>query len=129
MPPLELLATTRRALRWAALTLTFTLMLVACACACSEREPRRDASPNTTPNTNGSVGAPRPACQPASSATHTAVKADSEHPPAVGAGNAERGKELVVTHECQRCHEGTGVASVARAAHCTSCHQEILAGT
>lgn len=36
---------------------------------------------------------------------------------------------LLAAFECHRCHDGTGLPSVARERHCVGCHQDILAGT
>ncbi len=46
-----------------------------------------------------------------------------------GAGNAERGHELVRKYQCNRCHDGSGEAPAERNAHCVNCHRQILAGT
>jgi mono/diheme cytochrome c family protein len=43
--------------------------------------------------------------------------------------DAARGRELVQHFECNRCHEGTGLAAAPLAKNCFSCHQQILSGT
>ncbi len=42
------------------------------------------------------------------------------------AGNAERGRSLVERFECNRCHDGTGLAAMPLEKHCVHCHQDIL---
>lgn len=44
-------------------------------------------------------------------------------------GDAERGKALVAKFECNRCHDETGLESVAREQHCIHCHRDIVSGT
>jgi cytochrome c2 len=44
-------------------------------------------------------------------------------------GDAARGKTLVGTYECNRCHGGTGLPDPAPGAQCAGCHAGILAGT
>jgi cytochrome c2 len=65
----------------------------------------------------------------------TAASAASQAPLASAApkpeprGDAARGKELVATFECQRCHDGIAdVAPIKLESHCTHCHQAILDG-
>jgi cytochrome c2 len=43
-------------------------------------------------------------------------------------GDAEHGRALVARFECQRCHEGTGVAPASAERRCVGCHEDILAG-
>lgn len=43
-------------------------------------------------------------------------------------GDVERGKTLVAKFQCNRCHEGTGLADAPRDQHCVRCHQDILSG-
>jgi len=45
------------------------------------------------------------------------------------AGDAARGLALVREFECNRCHEGTGLASAELTKQCVGCHQAIRAGT
>ncbi|HEY0462801.1 MAG TPA: c-type cytochrome [Polyangiaceae bacterium] len=42
--------------------------------------------------------------------------------------DAARGRELVEHFECNRCHEGTGLASAPLAKNCFSCHEQIMSG-
>ena len=48
--------------------------------------------------------------------------------PAVLPGDAVHGKELVQKFECNRCHEGTGMASATREKACVQCHSDITEG-
>jgi cytochrome c5 len=43
-------------------------------------------------------------------------------------GNAEHGKQLVAKHECNRCHDGTGLSAAPLEKHCTNCHEDITIG-
>lgn len=45
------------------------------------------------------------------------------------ASASETGRALLSRFECNRCHEGTGLAPAPTAKHCVRCHAEILAGT
>ncbi|MET0795705.1 MAG: c-type cytochrome [Polyangiaceae bacterium] len=64
-----------------------------------------------------------PAASPASTVTP---------PPAAArvpvAGDAARGRELVQHFECNRCHEGTGLANAPLSKNCFSCHEQIISG-
>ena len=40
--------------------------------------------------------------------------------------NAEHGKELVLTYECNRCHDGSGHPAAAQGKHCVHCHKDIM---
>jgi mono/diheme cytochrome c family protein len=40
--------------------------------------------------------------------------------------NAGHGKELVLTYECNRCHDGTGHPAAAQGKHCVHCHKDII---
>jgi cytochrome c2 len=48
---------------------------------------------------------------------------------AAAAGDPERGHALMARFECNRCHDGTGLAEAPREKHCFKCHQEIVRGT
>lgn len=48
--------------------------------------------------------------------------------PAPPAGDPARGRELVATFQCNRCHDGTGLAAAPRDQHCVQCHIEIHEG-
>ena len=43
-------------------------------------------------------------------------------------GNAERGKELMKTYECNRCHAGTGLEKADFHKDCFQCHRDIMDG-
>ncbi len=43
-------------------------------------------------------------------------------------GDAERGRALAATFECQRCHEGTDLPPMVSERHCVRCHQEVVNG-
>jgi mono/diheme cytochrome c family protein len=38
------------------------------------------------------------------------------------------GKELVLTYQCNRCHDGTGHPAAAQGKHCVHCHKDIIEG-
>ena len=42
------------------------------------------------------------------------------------APSAEHGKELVLTYQCNRCHDGTGHEAAVQAKHCVHCHKDIV---
>jgi cytochrome c5 len=54
---------------------------------------------------------------PAASSTPTAVNA----PP-----DPAHGKELVLTYQCNRCHDGTGHPAAEQKKHCVHCHKDIM---
>ncbi|MEI9951551.1 MAG: c-type cytochrome [Pseudomonadota bacterium] len=43
-------------------------------------------------------------------------------------GDAARGRDLVQHFECNRCHEGTGLAAAPLTKNCFSCHEQIISG-
>lgn len=45
------------------------------------------------------------------------------------AAHIATGNELLLQFQCNRCHDGPGLAPAPRERHCVTCHQEILAGT
>ena len=51
--------------------------------------------------------------------------ANSNRAPAVSA-SPEHGKELVLTYQCNRCHDGTGHPEAVQAKHCVHCHKDIM---
>ena len=60
-------------------------------------------------------------------------RSDRRHPPPAGAGAvtdagaaAAGGPALRARLECQRCHDGTGLAAAPIDKHCVACHQQIL---
>ncbi len=48
--------------------------------------------------------------------------------PAVPAGNGAHGKELVLSFQCNRCHDGTGHPAADSGKHCVHCHEDIIEG-
>lgn len=44
-------------------------------------------------------------------------------------GSVERGRELVLKYECNRCHDGTGHDPAPLDKHCVHCHQRIILKT
>jgi mono/diheme cytochrome c family protein len=66
---------------------------------------------------------PDPAAKNAGPAPSPAPVATNE-PPA----DAAHGKELVLTYQCNRCHDGTGHPAAAANKHCVHCHKQIMDG-
>jgi len=54
--------------------------------------------------------------------------ARSSSPALALVGDATRGRKLVEQFECNRCHEGTGLAAAAFEKHCVRCHEDIWDG-
>lgn len=48
--------------------------------------------------------------------------------PVLALGDAERGRALSVTYECNRCHAGTGNTEPPKDRHCVQCHHDISDG-
>jgi cytochrome c5 len=44
-------------------------------------------------------------------------------------GDPARGRELLATFECNRCHDGTGLEDAPRDRQCVGCHRAILDGS
>lgn len=89
--------------------------LLLSGCKQQEQSARRDEprqAPAATPSTR--LAAP-PSAPPPSSQTFEP-------------GDAARGKQLVAQFECNRCHEGTGLAAPALAQDCVRCHEQIATG-
>ncbi|MBM4375839.1 MAG: c-type cytochrome [Deltaproteobacteria bacterium] len=78
------------------------------ACAKNADEARPDAPPRAT----------------ASADDATSVSSGERPEPA---GDAARGKALVGSFECRRCHEGTGLEPEPLARNCRGCHLHVLA--
>jgi len=74
--------------------------------ACSPKKPDKD------PNAAEAGANPAPA--------------NSVVTPTSAAGDPAKGKELVGTFQCNRCHEGTGHASAPQNKHCVQCHKDIM---
>lgn len=45
-----------------------------------------------------------------------------------GPGDPVHGKELVLTYQCNRCHDGTGHPAATQSNHCVHCHKDIMEG-
>lgn len=90
-------------------------------CSCS------GASEKGAPGRLHEAKAVASATSPAESTTTGAASAPA--PTAAGsAGDATNGAKLVVTFECNRCHDGTGHPAMATEKHCTHCHEDISTG-
>ena len=63
------------------------------------------------------------------SAVLPAERFEAEPASAALTGDVTRGRALVERYECNRCHEGTGLARAPLAKNCFSCHEQIMAGT
>jgi cbb3-type cytochrome oxidase cytochrome c subunit len=61
--------------------------------------------------------------------TAQAAPTEPTRPVATLRGDARRGRELVQRFECNRCHEGTGLADAPLEKNCFSCHEQIAQGT
>jgi hypothetical protein len=55
--------------------------------------------------------------------------AGAPEPIAEPTGDAAHGRELLVTFECNRCHEGAGLEAAPLDQQCVGCHQSVLDGT
>lgn len=87
------------------------LLLLACSNA---DKPQHDPAPATASSST-----------PAPSGPTIAVAAIADEPH----GDAERGRALVETYQCNRCHGGLSeVPETPMERHCTTCHQEVLDG-
>jgi cytochrome c1 len=85
--------------------------------------------------TSGDARGPAPAAPPAAqddgaagTPAAAAAMVGSGAVEAAPAGDPERGRRLVAEFQCNRCHDGTGLAPAPREAHCVACHQDIAAG-
>jgi mono/diheme cytochrome c family protein len=88
--------------------LVVAIAVAAIFAACSPKKPDKD------PNVDAGGVAPAP--------TNSGVVA----PTSTTAGDPAKGKELVGTFQCNRCHEGTGHASAPQNKHCVQCHKDIM---
>jgi mono/diheme cytochrome c family protein len=43
-------------------------------------------------------------------------------------GDGVHGKDLVLTYQCNRCHDGTGHEAAPQNKHCVHCHKDIMEG-
>jgi mono/diheme cytochrome c family protein len=86
-------------------TLPVAVVLAAVLAACGSK-PRPDPS---------AKNAPPPPPASVSTTPSVAAPADPVH-----------GKELVLTFQCNRCHDGTGHAAAPQNKHCVHCHKDIM---
>lgn len=106
-------------MRWSAARMV--LVMAVCAIGCDRDEPTRpDAKPSAAPATTVAAATVVRAAAPQAPAAFT------EEP--VAPGDADRGRALIEKFECNRCHDGTGLAAAPRDKQCVGCHQDILAG-
>ncbi|MBX3222366.1 MAG: c-type cytochrome [Labilithrix sp.] len=69
----------------------------------------------------------KPKPDPASSdAGVAALPSGAPLVPAEVAPDPAHGKELVLTFQCNRCHDGTGHPAAAEGKHCVHCHKKIM---
>jgi mono/diheme cytochrome c family protein len=88
--------------------LVVATMVAAIIAACSPKKPNPD------PSADAGAAVPSP-----TNSVVTPVNAN-------GPGDPAKGKELVGTFQCNRCHEGTGHASAPQNKHCVQCHKDIM---
>jgi mono/diheme cytochrome c family protein len=98
-------------LRRLALLALGTLALAAC-----DRDTDLAAEPASSARAPTSVAAPNAVPHPTS-------------PPIASVGDASRGRALVEKHECNRCHDATGLEPTVLEKHCFHCHERIMTGT
>jgi cytochrome c2 len=63
-----------------------------------------------------------------STAARDAAQTPAGNPATTLHGDAALGRELVQRFECNRCHEGTGLAAAPLEKHCFACHEQIATG-
>ena len=88
-------------------SLVFIVIALAAVLAGCPKKPDKDPA--------GDAGATAPP------ATNSAVTVKP-----MAAGDPAKGKELVGTFQCNRCHEGTGHGSAPQNKHCVQCHKDIM---
>ncbi|MBX3126495.1 MAG: c-type cytochrome [Polyangiaceae bacterium] len=91
---------------------TFALLSLVVVAACD----KKDAPPSAG---SGASAAPEPTAAPSAAPVAWA---------AALSGSAERGAKLVEKHECNRCHDGTGLERAKFELHCFGCHEDIIRG-
>lgn len=102
--------------------LVAAVVLLAGAAACSQGAVR------DVPVAGGAHEAPpalAPSATPAVATPDARAWVDVER---AAAGDAARGKALVARYECNRCHEGTGLAAPPLDRQCVGCHDLVAAG-
>lgn len=73
------------------------------------------------------VGCPKkPTPDPSADAGAAALATSASAAPKESPADAARGKELVLTYQCNRCHDGTGHAAAPQNKHCVHCHKDIM---
>ncbi len=109
---------------WLQLAL-LVLGLTALSCSSEEPLPTVSVEPAATASGKLAAAARQPSLVPSRSPEHAAAGVAAIEPK----GDAERGKTLVRTFECARCHDGLDeVPQIASASHCTKCHQDVMEG-
>ncbi len=89
--------------------LVLSVALAASLAACDGRREQQPA-PVASPSAGPVASTPAPSA------------------PVALTGDAARGRKLVDKYECNRCHEGTGLAAAPQEKHCTRCHEDISTG-
>jgi cytochrome c5 len=71
------------------------------------------------------VACPKPKPDPSADAGSAPLSVTDPSAKNAG-GDAAHGKELVLTYQCNRCHDGTGHAAAPQNKHCVHCHKDIM---
>lgn len=98
----------------------FALSVGGLVVACNDPTPAAPLSETATATASGSSAAAPPA---SSQLTNHAPPPLADEP----RGDAAKGRELVETFQCNRCHDGTGLEPMAVERHCAHCHQQVVA--
>jgi cytochrome c5 len=102
-----------RSAPWKVAGLVLAVALASLAAVGCGRSKQHDPAPSAK---SPEIGIPTVAV------ANTAIAANAFH------GNSERGKQLVEKLECNRCHDGTGLAEAPLEKHCVTCHEDITTG-
>lgn len=70
----------------------------------------------------------KPKPEPQDSAKDSGVAPVATTVPKETSGDPVHGKELVLTYQCNRCHDGTGHPAATQQNHCVHCHKDIMEG-
>lgn len=81
---------------------------------------------NPTPDEHS--GGPKPAGLASTAASAQDAPASNGGMVASKPGDPAHGKQLVATHECNRCHQGTGNPAPELSKDCVQCHVDIVSG-
>jgi cytochrome c5 len=65
---------------------------------------------------------------PAPAVVDAGAQASTVTDPVAPVANAAHGKELLLTFQCNRCHDGTGHPAAESGKHCVHCHEDIIEG-